>query len=175
MRCNCLSIPLICFWHTHLQLKHVTWNVRTVVSCFVLLCLYYEFPVELCDLFNTLRPWQNGRHFADDIFTRIFVNENLWIPIKISLKFVPRGSINNMPALIRIMAWCRPGDKPLSEPMMVNSPTYICVTRPPWVNRILQCWDPLCEWSSHKIYMGSRARYLTTPNDNNSHIDWNEL
>ena len=28
------------------------------------------------------------------------------------------------------MAWCRPGDKPLSEPMMVRLPTHVCVTRP---------------------------------------------
>ena len=32
------------------------------------------------------------------------------------------------------MAWRRPGDKPLSEPMMVRLPTHICVTRPQWVN-----------------------------------------
>ena len=32
------------------------------------------------------------------------------------------------------MAWRRPGDKPLSKPMMVSLPTYICVTRPQWVN-----------------------------------------
>ena len=82
---------------------------------------------------NTLRPMQNGRHFADDIFKRIFLNENIWIPIKISLKFVPKGSINNIPALVQIMAWRRPGDKPLSEPMMVNLPTHKCVTRPQWV------------------------------------------
>ena len=37
---------------------------------------------------NTLRPGQNGRHFADDIFKCIFLNENVWIPTKISLKFV---------------------------------------------------------------------------------------
>ena len=84
---------------------------------------------------NTLRPRQNGRHFADDIFKRIFLNENIWIPIKISLKFVPKGSINNIPALVQIMAWRRPGDKPLSEPMMLNLPTYICVTRAQWVNQ----------------------------------------
>ena len=83
---------------------------------------------------NTLWPRQNGRHFADDIFKRIFLNENIWIPIKIWLKFVSNGSINNIPALVQIMAWRRPGDKPLSEPMMVNSPTHICVTRPQWVN-----------------------------------------
>ena len=83
---------------------------------------------------NTLRPRQNGRNFADDIFKCIFLNENIWIPIKISLKFVPKSSINNIPALIQIMAWRRPGDKPLSEPLMVNLPTHICVTRPQWVN-----------------------------------------
>ena len=87
------------------------------------------------DFINTLRPRQNGRHFADDIFKRIFLNENIWISIKISLKFVPKGSINNISALVQIMAWRRPGDKPLSEPMMVNLPTHICVTRPQWVNK----------------------------------------
>ena len=68
-----------------------------------------------------LRPRQNGRHFADDIFKCIFLNENLWISIKISLKFVPKGPINNIPALVQVMAWRRSGDKPLSDPMMVKS------------------------------------------------------
>ena len=90
---------------------------------------------------NTLRPRQNGRHFADDMFKCIFLNENVWIPIEISLKFVPKGSINNNPALFWIMAWRRPGDKPLSEPMMVSSLTHICVTRPQWVKTFsLRLW-----------------------------------
>ena len=59
---------------------------------------------------NTLRPGQDGRHFG---------NENILISITISLKFVLNGPINNMPALVYIMAWRRPGDKPLHEPMMV--------------------------------------------------------
>ena len=87
---------------------------------------------------NTLRPRQNGRHLADDIFKCIFFIENVWIPIKNSLKFVPRGPINNIPALVQIMAWRRPGDKPLYEPMMFRLPTHICVTRPQWVNIILR-------------------------------------
>ena len=69
---------------------------------------------------NTLRPRQDGRHYADDILKCIFLNENVWTPIKISLKFVPKSLIDNIPALVQIMAWRRPGDKPLSEPMMVN-------------------------------------------------------
>ena len=80
---------------------------------------------------NILRPRQNGRHFPDDIFSW---KENVSISFKISLKVVPKGRINNITALVRIMAWRRPGDKSLSEPMMVNLLTHICVTRPQWVN-----------------------------------------
>ena len=43
---------------------------------------------------------QNGRHFADNIFKCIFVNENVRIPIEVSLKFVPKGPINNISALV---------------------------------------------------------------------------
>ena len=82
---------------------------------------------------NTLRPRQDGRRFADDTFKRISLNDDIGISIKISLNFVPRGSINNIPALVQIMAWRRPGDKPLSEPIMVSLLTHICVTRLQWV------------------------------------------
>ena len=85
---------------------------------------------------NTLRPRQHGRHFADDTFKRIFLNENVWISLKISLNYAPKGPINNIPALVQIMAWRRPGDKPLSEPMVIRLPTHICVTRPQWVNNL---------------------------------------
>ena len=83
--------------------------------------------------FNTLRPRQDGGHFPDDVFKCIFMNENAWISIKISLRFVPKGPINNIAALIQIMTWRPPGDKLLSEPMIVKLPTHICVTRPQWV------------------------------------------
>ena len=89
---------------------------------------------------NTLRPGQNGRRFADDTFKRIFLNENFRISIKISLKFVPKGPINNNPALVQIMAWRRSGAKPLSEPMMVSLLTHICVTGPQWVNKRAFRW-----------------------------------
>ena len=54
---------------------------------------------------NTLGPRRNRRHFTDDIFKCIFLNGNVWILIKNSLKFVPKGPINNIPALVQIMAW----------------------------------------------------------------------
>ena len=63
---------------------------------------------------NTFRLRRNGQHFTDDIFKRIFFSENVWISIKISLKIVPTGPITNFLALVQIMAWRRPGDKPSS-------------------------------------------------------------
>ena len=82
---------------------------------------------------NILRPRQNVHDFADDIFKCIFVSDNAWIAIKTSLKFVPKGLINNMPALVQIITWRRPGDMPWSEPIMVSLLTYICITRRHWV------------------------------------------
>ena len=49
---------------------------------------------------NTLKPRQNGHHFPDDTFKHIFLNENVRIEIEISLKFVPKGPISNIPALV---------------------------------------------------------------------------
>ena len=92
-------------------------------------------PHALAKCINWLRPRWNRRRFADDIFKCIFLNENVWISIEFPLKFVPKGPINNIPALVQIMAWCRPGDKSLSEPMMNILLTHICVTRPQWVKR----------------------------------------
>ena len=71
-------------------------------------------------VFSTLRPRQNEQIPAEDIFKCIFLNENVWISIKISRQFIASGPINYIPALDQIMAWCRPGNKPLSEPMMVS-------------------------------------------------------
>ena len=112
------------YWHFNLFLKErkYYWYTETVSIVFS--------P-------NALRLKQNGNHFAGEIFTCIFLNWNVWISNKISLKFVPKGQFNNIPALVQIMAWCRPGATPLSEPMMVSLMTYICVTLPQWVKKTL--------------------------------------
>ena len=85
-------------------------------------------------IFNSLRLRLNRRPLADDIFKCIFLNENEWILPSISLTFVLKVRMNIIPALVQIMAWRRPGDKPLSEPMMVSLLTHICITQPQWVN-----------------------------------------
>ena len=48
---------------------------------------------------------------TDDIFKSIF-NESVWIPIPISLKFVPKGPIDYNSALVQVVAWHRTGEEP---------------------------------------------------------------
>ena len=104
---------------------------------------------------NTLRPGQNDRRFPDEIFKWIFLNENVWISINIWLKFVPKGPINNIPALVQIMAWRRSGDKPLSEPIMVSLLTHIRVTRPQWVKCLwIKCTSRHCRSSNMAPLLG---------------------
>ena len=63
---------------------------------------------------DKLRLSQDGCHFPDNILKCILLNENVRIPIKFSLKFGSKGPVNNISALLQIMAWCQPDDKPLS-------------------------------------------------------------
>ena len=100
---------------------------------------------------NILRPRQNICHFPDNILKCIFLNENVLISIKISLKFVPMVWINNIPALVQIMAWRRPGNKPLFELTMVELLTHICITWPQWVNLL---------WPNDTIWPWSRSFYV---------------
>ena len=70
--------------------------------------------------FNSSPPEQNGHHLADDNFKCIFLNENDKIPIRISLKCVPRSQIDNALVLVQVMAWRRTGDKSLPELMLTQ-------------------------------------------------------
>ena len=133
------------FDYSDVPLIRISWYYLSwVLTLYLLLCsrFHHQAPWSqigitiLQFLFNTLRPRQNGHHFAEDILKCIFLNENVWISHKISLNFVPKGPSNNIPLLVLIMAWRRSGDKPLSEPMIVFLPTHICVTQPQWVKYI---------------------------------------
>ena len=101
-----IPVPL----RQHLYIETTPWS-----------CVWY---LMVDHLYNTLRLRQNGRFLPDDIFKWILLNENVWIPVEISLKFAPKGPVNKNPALVQIMAWNRPGDKPLSEPMIVYRRIY---------------------------------------------------
>ena len=72
------------------------------------------------ELINSFPLDKMAAILAEDIFKWIFLNENDRIPIQISLKYVPRSPIDNKPELVQVMVWCRTGDKPLSEPMLIQ-------------------------------------------------------
>ena len=110
--------------------------------------------------FNTLRPRQNGRHFADAIFKYIFLNKDIWISIQISLQFVRKGPISNIRALVQIMACRRPGDEPLSELMLANLLTHICL------NELSVGFL----WHIHRISPNSIAKGLSIQNDTYSFL-----
>ena len=96
------------------------WNKKQTVALSPL-PIIYQLP-------SRFEPWtetNNGCHLPDNIFKWIFLNENIWISFTISLKFVLRLRINNIPSLDQKMAWRRPGDKPLSEPIMASLLTHI--------------------------------------------------
>ena len=97
------------------------------------------------DILTVLTHWV--RDEMDNISQTTFPNAFSWMNLfEFRLKFhwslYLGGSINNIPALVQIMAWHRPGNKPLSEPMIVILLMRICVTRPQWVNtrRVNTLW-----------------------------------
>ena len=90
-------------------------------------------------MMTALTHW--GRDKMAAIFRTTFLNAFSWMKM---LKFRLRNHwnlflINNIPAMVQIMAWRPSGDKPLSEPMVVSLLTHICVTRPQWDNETLDC------------------------------------
>ena len=91
-----------------------------------LICIRYRrLPLNRASLYMqwyiciiTLRPRQDGRHFAADIVICIFFNENFRTLNKILLKYVSKGLFNNVAAIVQIIMWCQTGNKSLSEAML---------------------------------------------------------
>ena len=111
--------------------------------------IYCMLPIYILRLYVTMYLFNQGFHriahieaeakllsFADDIIKCIFLDENVLMSLKISLKYVPQVPIDNKPSLVQIMPWHRPGDKPLYESMMISLLMYICISWPQWVNSL---------------------------------------
>ena len=82
------------------------------------------------------------------------------ISIKMLLKFVSKGPINNIPKLVQAVVWCRPGEKPLSELLMVSQLTHACVTRPQWVKANTFCDKYDSSQDCDQAFTGITARVL---------------
>ena len=122
---------------------------------------------------NTLRLRQNGHHFQVYIFRWISLNKNIWISPKISLKFVPKIRINNIPTSVQIMAWHQTGGwfnikmssyqyrKSHREDKTILRPSYLHngisytgkTTSLYWIGaQVTIIWSPQCQWSNPKGY-----------------------
>ena len=115
------DVTVICHINTETWVPHAIHHLST---------FYGQRPFLLTC--NNLTRWSRFKVspvFPDAIFKSNFVNENIPISIKISLKC----PINNIPVLVWKMAWRCSGDKPLFEPMIVSLPAHICVFGPQWV------------------------------------------
>ena len=134
MERNQFSIPKLQWLHRwSLGMDNWFFSHLTIIYLFVLGFRLIDVNCPRSQSVNTMRPKHNCRHFAEEIFKCIFLNVNVRNSLKFSPTCVPKVRINTDPALVQIMAWRRPGDKPLSEPLMVSLLTHIGVTRPQWV------------------------------------------
>ena len=110
------------FWTLHIWMVH--WEPFTWGKPFTWLyewsMLYSQTHYTLNHVLTNFPLDKMTAIFADDNFKCIFVNENDRIPIRMSLKFVPTSPVDNKPALVQVMAWCRIGDKPLPELMLTQ-------------------------------------------------------
>ena len=100
------------------------------------------------------------------IFKCILLNENVSTLIKNIFKCVPNGLISNILALTPKMTWHRSSDKLLFEPMMVMLQTYMCVTRPQWVNYtrfvVYRTSNDICFNMIYKAYIHIYITYFET-------------
>ena len=107
--------------------KYMNIEYITAFSTKSALCCCYAMPcLTTSSLFtgheiflNSPPRGKNCRHFADDTFKCVLMNKNICI-IRILLKYVPKGPIDNRPALVQVRAWRWSGDKPLPEPILTQ-------------------------------------------------------
>ena len=130
-----MKLPYIGSWPVSADIFGWTYLYLYLNRC-ICICIWIKVEENICICIWKIQIFVFVFVFDKRYLTPalIFINENVWTSQNISLKFAPEFQINNVPALIQIMAWRRPGDKPLFEPMMVSLLTHICVTLPQWVN-----------------------------------------
>ena len=134
-----------CWLHSSLnQFWHISSYLRTLslIETGTILSTWTNPGDRLFDItdrgvttLKLLTHW--GRDKMATIFQTTFSNAFSWMKMyKFRLRFhwslFPIVQLT-IPALVPIMAWRRPGDKPLSEPMMASLLMHICVTWPQWV------------------------------------------
>ena len=137
---NCPIRGLLCYWlqEGRLNLQALVW--RTVVldsNCMnnkKSKCTNLALCATGTSVYKTIKGlsltqwgWDKKQRALSKAFSSMKMLE---FQLKIHWTFVPMGPINNILALVQMMVWHWPGDKPLSKPMLVKIPKHICVTQP---------------------------------------------
>ena len=126
---------------------------------FVLSCTFFNPKgfkhIEAETRWPTFSRWHFQIHFLE---------WNVWILIKISQSLFTKGPINNIPALVQIMAWHRSGYKRLCESMMVSLLMHICITPPQW-------GKSLCRARYMAVYLGYTFQAMNTLFDMRDKLD----
>ena len=99
-------------------------------------------------MFPLICAWINGWVDNHEVGDRRRYHTYYDFSVMISLKLFPKGPISNISSLVQIMAWCCPGDKPLSEPTMVSLPTHICINQPQWIKLMICCLVALSHYEN---------------------------
>ena len=108
------------------------------ICCILYSCIYLFMYIVRNDeqdvWFNTSPPRHNGRQFANDTWKCIFISENVYDLIQISLTFVSKCPFDNMTALVHLMAWHRTQQvtSHWTKQCLPSSLTHICDTRGWW-------------------------------------------
>ena len=112
---SCTVLDRSQWYFTHVTTVTLSWRVQNIVVIsrvyFTLECFEFssnfEFDRNMLSGTGARRAhlWNLAccAMMIKIIFKCILVNENVWIIIKISLKFVPKGPINNIPALVQMI------------------------------------------------------------------------
>ena len=96
------SIDILCKRRSHFGQEMVL--VRSVYGGVGKINCLTQTGICACNVFNTFLPGQFDGRITDDYFKFIFFNENVWIWIKISMKFVLKAPIDNKSALVQVIS-----------------------------------------------------------------------
>ena len=137
-----------------------------IITESVVIQYYIQHCNDKCQIWiNSSFFEQNGCHFAEVIFKCIFMNEKFCILIPISLKFLPKGPIDNKSTPVQVMAWRRAGDKSLPWTSADPVPWRIYVALGgdvklwthkghPMPHRSVKLWNTLCEYFQETLLSG---------------------
>ena len=98
---------------------------------------------------NILKQRQTSCHFSDNIFRCIFLNENVWISIKISVNYVLKGPINMVNLLMHVSPDL---NELIGWQWMIkygNSQSTFFTSLGMFINQYRICFWPL--WTVHKV------------------------